>query len=61
MEAATPVRDTTKTEKDLPQVEAQRAWDRQAEENVVGRMERLGLLAPRGDMDKVLESVPRGH
>jgi Peptidase family M48 len=57
VEAATPVRDTTKTEKDLPPVEAQRSWDRQAEENVVERMERLGLLAPRGDMDKVLETV----
>jgi len=57
VEAATPVRDTTKTEKDLPPVESQRAWDRQAEENVVERMERLGLLAPRGDMDKVLETV----
>src|SRR5262249_26274934 len=27
------------------------------EDNVVDRMERLGLLAPRGDVDKVLETV----
>jgi len=57
VEAPTPVRDTTRTEKDLTPVEAQRAWDRQAEENVIERMERLGLLAQRGDMDKVLETV----
>src|SRR5262245_25411643 len=57
VEAATPVRDTTATEKDLPPVEAQRAWDRQAEDNVVERLERVGLLAPRGEADKVLETV----
>jgi hypothetical protein len=57
VEAATPVRDTTETQKDLPPVEAQRAWDRQAEENALERIERLGILAPRGDMDKVLETV----
>jgi hypothetical protein len=36
---------------------AQRSWDRQAEDNVVDRLERLGLLAPRGEVDKVLDTV----
>jgi hypothetical protein len=36
---------------------AQRNWDRQAEDNVVDRLERLGLLAPEGEVDKVLETV----
>ena len=36
---------------------AQRNWDRQAEDNVVDRLERLGLLAPAGEVDKVLETV----
>ena len=36
---------------------AQRSWDRQAEDNVVDRLERLGLLAPHGEVDKVLETV----
>jgi hypothetical protein len=36
---------------------AQRNWDRQAEDNVVDRLERLGLLAPQGEVDKVLETV----
>ena len=36
---------------------AQRSWDRQAEDNVVDRLERLGLLAPQGEVDKVLETV----
>jgi len=57
VEAATPVSDQTETSKDLSPLQAQRAWDRQAEDNVVERMERMGLLAPRGDVDKVLDTV----
>ena len=34
-----------------------RAWERQAEENVLQRMEKAGLLSPSGDVDKVLETV----
>src|ERR1700682_6225731 len=36
---------------------AQRNWDRKAEDNVVDRLERLGLLAPVGEVDKVLDTV----
>jgi hypothetical protein len=57
VEAATPVSDQTETSKDLSPLQAQRAWDRQAEDNVVERMERIGLLAPRSDVDKVLDTV----
>ena len=57
MESQTPVKDQTKTANDLSPVQAQRAWDRQAEDNVIDRMERLGLLAPEGEVDKVLETV----
>jgi Peptidase family M48 len=53
----TPVQDDTKTSNDLSPVQAQRSWDRQAEENVADRLERIGLLAPRGEVDKVLETV----
>ena len=51
------VNDDTKTANDLTPVQAQRSWDRQAEENVADRLERIGLLAPRGEVDKVLETV----
>jgi len=57
VEAATPVRDQTDTAKDLTPLQSQRSWDRQAEDNVVERLERIGLLAPRTDVDKVLETV----
>src|SRR5213082_2496673 len=53
----TPVQDDTKTSNDLSPIQAQRSWDRQAEDNVVDRLERIGLMAPRGEVDKVLETV----
>jgi len=53
----TPVQDDTKTANDLTPVQAQRSWDRQAEDNIIDRLERLGLLAPPGEVDKVLSTV----
>jgi Peptidase family M48 len=53
----TPVQDDTKTSNDLTPIQAQRSWDRQAEDNVIDRFERIGLIAPRGEVDKVLDTV----
>jgi hypothetical protein len=53
----TPVQDDTKTANDLSPIQAQRSWDRQAEDNVIDRLERIGLIAPRGEVDKILETV----
>jgi Peptidase family M48 len=36
---------------------AERNWARQAEDNVLDTMERQGLMAPYGNVDKVLETV----
>jgi Peptidase family M48 len=57
VEASTPVNDQTTTARDISPLQAQRSWDRQAEDNVVDRMERLGLLSPPCEVDKVLETV----
>lgn len=38
-------------------VESQRAWERQAEDNVLDRLEKAGLTAPESDVDKVLTTV----
>lgn len=57
VEADVPVEDQAESAKDFSPLEAQRTWNRQAEDNVLDRMERLGLLAPRGEVDKVLETV----
>jgi hypothetical protein len=53
----TPMGDDTKTNNDLTPIQAQRSWDRQAEDNITDRFERIGLMAPKGDVDKVLETV----
>lgn len=38
-------------------VASARAWESEAEENVIRRLERAGLLAPEGEVDKVLATV----
>ena len=38
-------------------VQASRIWQRQAEENSIDRLQKIGLLAPAGDVDKVLQTV----
>src|SRR5579884_440106 len=42
---------------DTSPLESQRSWERQAEENVLARLERGGLLAPPGPVDEVLNTV----
>jgi len=53
----TPVQDDTKTANDLSPIQAQRSWDRQAEDNVIDRLERIGLIAPKGEVDKALDTI----
>jgi hypothetical protein len=52
-----PVTDETSTANDLSPIQAQRQWDHQAEDNVADRLQRLGLIAPKGEVDKILETV----
>ena len=51
------VRDQADAANDYSPLQAERAWDHQAEDNVTDRLERMGLLAPYGEVDKVLETV----
>jgi hypothetical protein len=51
------VRDQSEAGQDATPVEAERMWQRQAEENAVERLQKIGLLAPSGDVDKVLTTV----
>ena len=57
VEAPTPISDLTEAANDYSPLQAERAWERQAETNVTDHLERQGLLAPRGEVDKVLETV----
>lgn len=36
---------------------AQRMWERMAEDNAVDHLQKIGLLAPAGDVDKILQTV----
>ncbi|HEX3106945.1 MAG TPA: M48 family metalloprotease [Terriglobales bacterium] len=51
------VKDESAVAQDLSPLEAQREWQEQAEDNVVERLQDAGLLAPRGDLDKILQTV----
>jgi hypothetical protein len=42
---------------DVSPLESQRSWERQAEENLLSRLESGGFLAPPGPVDKVLDTV----
>jgi Peptidase family M48 len=51
------VKDESPTAQDPSPLQAAREWQQQAEDNVVERLERAGLLAPQGELDKVLQTV----
>ena len=51
------VKDDSAAAGDASPLQAQREWQQQAEDNVVDRLQRAGLLAPRGEVDKVLDTV----
>ena len=51
------VKDETPSNTDASPLEAQREWQQQAEDNVVERLQESGLVAPDGEVDKVLLTV----
>ena len=51
------VKDESAVAQDASPLEAQREWQQQAEDNVVERLQEAGLLAPPGEVDKVLQTV----
>ena len=57
VESRSPIKDQSETANDNSPLQEQRLWERQAEDNIADRMEKLGILSPRGDVDKVLETV----
>jgi len=57
VDAPQAVQDQTQKTQDASPIEAQRAWERQAEINVIDRLQQIGLMAPEGEVDKVLQTV----
>src|SRR6202045_4718549 len=51
------VKDESPTAQDASPLQAQRAWQQQAEDNVIERLQNAGLLAPPGEVDKILLTV----
>ena len=51
------VKDNADTSEHVSPVGSLRAWERQAENNVVDKMEKAGIVARSGEVDKVLETV----
>src|ERR1022692_760206 len=51
------VKDQTDVAADATPVVAERMWERQAEDNALERLQKIGLLAPPGGVDKILQTV----
>src|SRR5882762_5760268 len=51
------VKDESAASQDASPLEAQWQWQQQAGDNVIERLQHAGLLAPEGEVDKVLETV----
>jgi hypothetical protein len=51
------VTDESAAAQDASPLQAERVWQQQAEDNVVERLTNAGLLAPDGDLDRILQTV----
>jgi Peptidase family M48 len=51
------IKDQSDTAADASPVVAERMWERQAEDNSIERLQKVGLIAPPGEVDKVLCTV----
>src|ERR1700691_4501452 len=51
------VKDETATTQDASPLQDEREWQQQAEDNVIERLTRAGLVAPEGDVDHILQTV----
>src|ERR1700676_3072764 len=50
------VKDDSPAAQDASPLQAEREWQQQAEDNVVERLTSAGLLAPEGDVDRILQT-----
>jgi hypothetical protein len=51
------VKDESVAAQDASPLQAEREWQQQAEDNVIERLTRAGLVAPEGDVDHILQTV----
>ena len=51
------VEDRSDSAQDYSPLQRQRAWEREAENNVIQRLQKAGLIAPPGPVDQILQTV----
>jgi len=57
VDAPQSVKDQSDAAADATPIVAERMWERQAEDNALERLQKIGLLAPPGEVDKILQTV----
>jgi Zn-dependent protease with chaperone function len=57
VDSASNVSDQTEVANEVVPVESEHQWEREAEDDVLDRLQRAGLLAPEGGVSKVLQAV----
>jgi hypothetical protein len=57
IESGMPVVDKSTQDTDLSPIQQKRAWDLQAQDNIVDTLQGEALVAPEGEVDKVLDTV----
>ena len=57
VESRTGAQDHSQTAQEYSPVLSQRMFENEAEQNVIERLEHAGMIAPKGEVDKVLETV----
>jgi len=57
VDSASDISDQTDSPNEIGPIESEHKWEREAEDDVLDRLQRAGLLAPDGEVSKVLETV----
>lgn len=57
VDSAAEVSDQTESANEIVPVESEHIWEREAEDHVLDRLQRAGVMAPEGDVSKVLQTV----
>jgi Peptidase family M48 len=57
VDSAKDVSDQTDSANEIVPVESEHVWEREAEDHVLDRLQRAGVLAPEGEVSKILQTV----
>ena len=57
VDSAEGVKDQSAAREDDTPFESQGEWEHESEDNILDRLQRIGLIAPAGEVDKVLQTV----